>query len=446
MKIRHILTLCASCIAMAASAQSIQIYRNGQVMGSYELEDIDSISFDHRPNLWNQAEVNVSYYYAPNGSQTDDPETTFENGIYTVPLTKATFAQWQAQMFFVTDIATDSHKKYDFTVTLTASKRIGNATVKLYQNGQDGLYYFSEQITLTANQEYVFTKTGMDGIDMSQLALVLDFGGNTAQTNVTISNLRIKESDYDSSLNPECPLEGYDLVWHDEFTARTVSSLRWTYEKAEAGWVNEELQNYVESRTPQGNYVTEVNDGILKIRALKEGNKVYSARIYGNKSKGFKYGYFEARLKLPQGRGTWPAFWMMPVSFSSWPADGEIDIMEEVGYNPNKVSSSIHCNAYNHQQNTQKTHEMTCQAAEQSFHVYALEWTEDYIRTYVDGKVQLYFENDKLGNKDTWPFDKAFYPILNLAWGGTWGGLNGVDESALPATLEVDYVRVWQKK
>ncbi len=89
---------------------------------------------------------------------------------------------------------------------------------------------------------------------------------------------------------------------------------------------------------------------------------------------------------------------------------------------------------------------MFCEGAEDGFHVYALEWTADYIRTYVDGKEQLYFENDGKNDNDTWPFDKAFYPILNIAWGGDWGGYKGVDETALPVTMEVDYVRVWQKK
>ena len=168
--------------------------------------------------------------------------------------------------------------------------------------------------------------------------------------------------------------------------------------------------------------------------------------MYGRKSVGFKYGYIEARIKLPKGKGTWPAWWMYPVDGSNWPACGEIDIMEEVGVDPNRVSSSFHCITYNHTDHTQKTHEMYCIGAEEGFHVYALEWTEDYMRTYVDGTEQLYFENDHLGNNDSWPFYKPFFLILNVAWGGSWGGYDGVDESALPVTMEVDYVRVWQKK
>ena len=147
--------------------------------------------------------------------------------------------------------------------------------------------------------------------------------------------------------------------------------------------------------------------------------------------------------RLPKGKGTWPAFWMMPDDFSKgWPACGEIDIMEEVGVNPDHTSSSIHCFSYNHVKGTQKTAERLTPGAESEYHVYALEWTEDYIKTYVDGEKLLEFKNDKSGNDNTWPFNKKFYIILNLAWGGDWGGYDGVNESALPCTMQVDYVRL----
>ena len=243
-----------------------------------------------------------------------------------------------------------------------------------------------------------------------------------------------------------CPLPGYKLVWNDEFSKSIVDSSRWVFQEARAGWVNHELQTYVKGESPEGRKVAECKKGTLRIYTFREGDKVYSGRLYGNRSVGFKYGYIEARIKLPRGKGTWPAWWMMPVEGGRWPACGEIDIMEEVGADPDDVSSSIHCAAYNHPAKTQKTHHLYCKGAEDSFHVYALEWTEDYIRTYVDGTEQLYFENDKQGNSDTWPFDKAFYPILNVAWGGDWGGYKGIDESALPLTMEVDYVRIWQKE
>ena len=241
---------------------------------------------------------------------------------------------------------------------------------------------------------------------------------------------------------------GYQLVWRDEFNDPSLimpDAKEWWYETAEPGWVNNELQTYVAGRT--GDIITaDVSDGTLKIRAIKDGNRVYSARV--NTRKNWTYGYFEARLKLPKGKGTWPAFWMMPSVWSGWPEGGEIDIMEHVGCVPTEVSSSIHCKAYYHAIGTQKTAARKVAGVMDEFHTYALEWTPEYIKTYVDGKQLFYYNPDDYSggrNANTWPFNKPFELKLNLAWGGDWGGMMGVDESCLPATYEIDYVRVFQK-
>ena len=246
--------------------------------------------------------------------------------------------------------------------------------------------------------------------------------------------------------------DGYQLVWNDEFESGSeLNSNDWTHEVKKDHWVNNELQNYVNHKSPDGKLVTEVKNGTLRINCFKENGKVYSGRVYAKVREGWQHGYFEARIKLPKGKGTWPAFWMMPVNndwgTNPWPMCGEIDIMEEVGTVPNEVSSSIHTQDYNHTKNTQKTHAMTIKNAEGEFHTYALLWTADEMTTYVDGTVQLNVKKSVLGSgHNQWPFHYPFYLILNLAWGGDWGGMNGVDESALPITMEVDYVRVFQKK
>jgi beta-glucanase (GH16 family) len=254
----------------------------------------------------------------------------------------------------------------------------------------------------------------------------------------------------DPAINEITTPEGYALVWHDEFDAPRASGGRpalpstddWWYETGASGWGNNELENYVPGF--QGNDTCAVvTNGTLKIIAKKVGNEVLSIRM--NTTRNWMYGYFEARLKLPSGRGTWPAFWMMPANFTAWPDDGEIDIMEEVGYRPNYVSSSVHTKTYNHAIGTGKTGEQYVEGAEGSFHVYALEWTPDYIRGMADGREHFRYLNDKAGDLGTWPFNAAFYLKLNLAWGGNWGGQQGVDETKLPATYEVDYVRVFQK-
>lgn len=244
----------------------------------------------------------------------------------------------------------------------------------------------------------------------------------------------------------KCPIEGYNLVWHDEFDEGTELNSDWVHEVQKDHWVNNELQNYVNHTSPQGKVVTELKGGNLQIHCFKEGGKIYSGRVYGKRNTGWRYGYVEASIKLPKGKGTWPAFWMMPVNFESWPHDGEIDIMEEVGFHPDYVSSSLHADGHVHSNGTQVTKEIKCAGAEGSFHTYGMEWTPDYFQFYVDGKKTLYYKNPGTGVRD-WPYDAPFYVIFNLAWGGDWGG-NGrqdVDESALPVTMEVDWVRVYQK-
>jgi hypothetical protein len=238
---------------------------------------------------------------------------------------------------------------------------------------------------------------------------------------------------------------GYTLVWNDEFNDASLTmpdTKNWTYEVWNPGTVNNELQRYVAGKSGS-NVTAEVSNGILKIHAIKVGNEVISARM--NSTSSWQYGYMEARIKLPKGKGTWPAFWMMPKNYTSWPKDGEIDIMEEVGYNPGYVYSTIHCNKYNNGGTSIESGNTYVATAESDFHVYACEWTATNLKFYVDGKQILNYANDKTGY-DAWPFDQPFYIILNLAWGGSWGGLQGVDESALPATYEIDYVRVFQKK
>jgi len=241
--------------------------------------------------------------------------------------------------------------------------------------------------------------------------------------------------------------DGYVLDWNDEFDLEDGAmpdADKWRFESKPAGWVNNELQTYVPGGR-NGVRTAFIEDGVLNIRAIREGKDIISARMYSKKS--WTYGYMEAAIWLPKGKGTWPAYWMMPDDFSrGWPGCGEIDIMEEVGYHPNYTSSSIHCMKYYHAIGTQKTHERYTSGAEDSYHIYALEWTADALNFYVDGTLHFTYANDKKNDDDTWPFNKNFYLILNLAWGGDWGGSQGVDANALPCTMKVAYVRVFKKK
>lgn len=267
------------------------------------------------------------------------------------------------------------------------------------------------------------------------------FKSGTSRATVAVKQAAKPETPVDPNITVP---EGYKLVWNDEFNEGTEpNTASWSYETGGGGWGNNELQNYVAGYQGSEQLAT-VKDGNLTITAKKINGTVYSIRV--NTKQGWKYGYFEARLLLPGGKGTWPAFWMMPKNFTAWPDDGEIDIMEYVGYQKDVTHSAIHTKSYNHSIGTQKEASKAIANMETAYHVYALEWTEDYIRTYVDGNEIFTFPNDKAGNKNTWPFNAEFYIKLNLAWGGNWGGAQGVDESALPANYKIDYVRVFQKK
>ena len=164
-----------------------------------------------------------------------------------------------------------------------------------------------------------------------------------------------------------------------------------------------------------------------------------------------QYGKIEVRAKLPAGKGTWPAIWMLPESIKTntenWPLCGEIDIMEHVGKDPNMVHTSLHSELYNHIKGTQVTHFDKLSDVSGSFHTYGIEWDEQRIRFIIDG--QLYFEslkgqNGHISTNEGWPFDKPYFLILNLAIGGNWGG--EIDPNIFPSTMEIDFVRMYKKK
>jgi beta-glucanase (GH16 family) len=234
------------------------------------------------------------------------------------------------------------------------------------------------------------------------------------------------------------------LVWSDEFNYQGLpDSAKWNYDVGGHGWGNQELQYYTFRETKNAR----VENGLLIIEALKEktGTNEYSSARLVTKGKGdWKYGRVEVRAKLPKGRGTWPAIWMLGTTKKlKWPDDGEIDIMEEVGYNPGVIHASAHTKKYFHSIGTQKTATTLVADCSETYHVYALEWDAEKITISVDDKPYFNFRNEHSGN-DAWPFDKPFHLLLNIAVGGGWGGQRGIDDSIFPQRMEIDYVRVYQ--
>ena len=340
----------------------------------------------------------------------------------------------------------------DATITTTQESLIfaedgGKATFDVSTTGKEWGVYATENF-IKVDYENTNTPKGTVTVIVEENPTTYERTGSVV---VMSGNARKSISVTQKAAHKSNAPEGYSLVWNDEFNnGSELNAADWTHEVQNSGWVNNELQNYVNHKSPDGKLVTEIKGGKLRINCFKENGKVYSGRVYAHVNEGWQYGYFEASIKLPKGKGTWPAFWMMPVgndwNTNPWPMCGEIDIMEEVGAVPNEVSSSVHTQDYNHTKNTQKTHAMTIADAEGAFHTYALLWTPDEITTYVDGKEQLHVTKAALGSgHNQWPFHYAFYPIFNLAWGGDWGGMQGVDEGALPITMEIDYIRIFQK-
>ncbi len=241
----------------------------------------------------------------------------------------------------------------------------------------------------------------------------------------------------------------WKLVWGDEFDGKSLDLEKWKFETGRNGWGNNEWQNYTNGDNLQ------VGDGTLKITAKKIGagqnpGDYSSTRL--NSRRSFTYGRIEIRAKLPEnkGPGLWPAIWMLGDNLGTvgWPSCGELDILEYVSYEPDTIHCAIHSKANNHGDGTQLTSGgVKLESAEEEFHIYGVHWTETQLRFYTDdpSNVKLTFDRPNEFTNDNWPFDKPQYLLLNIAVGGSWGGNKGVDDSIFPATMEVDYVRVYQE-
>jgi beta-glucanase (GH16 family) len=235
--------------------------------------------------------------------------------------------------------------------------------------------------------------------------------------------------------------EGYRLVWHDEFDSAAIDTSNWNFNEGAGGWGNGEAQFY--TARPEN---ARVEDGLLIIEARQEkyeGSYYTSARLKTQGLQEFQYGRIEARLKVPSGVGLWPAFWMLGSSFdgSNWPDCGEIDIMEYVGREPDLVIGTVHGPGYSGALGISQWNRREENIAD-DFHVFAIDWTPGRIDWYYDGVKYHTVTREDVGDR-TWVFDQPFFVILNLAVGGTLGGMIGLD-TTFPAQLQVDYVRVFQ--
>lgn len=245
-------------------------------------------------------------------------------------------------------------------------------------------------------------------------------------------------------LNAQC----WNLVWEDEFSGSSLDLANWEYQTGGGGWGNNELQYYT-----NGDNVM-VSGGTLKITAQEDVGNVYpgnaytSSRIRTRNRGDWRYGKMEARIKLPQGQGIWPAFWMMPTDnvYGTWPSSGEIDIMEYLGHQTAITYGTCHYgNAYNDKGSLGNSTTLASGTFPDAFHTFSIEWEPGEIRWYLDGS-QFHSANSSHPDFQnyTWPFVQEFHFILNVAVGGQWPG--APDETTVfPQTMEVDWVRVYQQ-
>jgi beta-glucanase (GH16 family) len=243
----------------------------------------------------------------------------------------------------------------------------------------------------------------------------------------------------------QTPSPTYKLVWSDEFDYNGLpDSSKWGYDTGGNGWGNKELEFYTYADT--ANAVVRGGNLHLTARRSADGRNPYTSARLVTKFKGdWSYGRIEVRAMLPPGKGLWPAIWMLPTDskYGGWPACGEIDMMENVGYMPDSVFGSVHTKRFNHTIGTGFTVGRYITDPYTAFHIYAIDWDARQIRFLIDGTGYATFRNSGQGFEE-WPFDQRFHLLLNIAVGGNWGGKYGVDDKNFPATMLVDYVRVYQ--
>ncbi|MCL4129894.1 UNVERIFIED_CONTAM: hypothetical protein GTU68_014380 [Idotea baltica] len=250
----------------------------------------------------------------------------------------------------------------------------------------------------------------------------------------------------DESETPDLPTYGFSetVTWSDEFdTDGKPNADIWGYDLGAGGWGNGESQIYTEdlenARAENGNLVIEA----------KYANSSYtSARLVTKNKKDFLYGRMEVKALLPIGRGTWPAIWTLATDSnygeSYWPDNGEMDIMEHVGMDQDRVHANIHTKAFHHSIGTNKGNSKLVDKASEEYHLYRLDWYPNTVQFYVDDLLLFEFKKQAGYSWEEWPFDKPQHLLVNIAVGGSWGGQEGIDKDAFPQKMLIDYVRFYE--
>ncbi len=232
----------------------------------------------------------------------------------------------------------------------------------------------------------------------------------------------------------------WNLVWADEFDGTSLDLSKWSYQTGGGGWGNNEWQVYTAGPNAS------VGSGVLSITADYDGTTYTSSRIRSINQGDWTCGKMEASIKMPEGQGIWPAFWMLPTDnvYGTWPASGEIDIMEYLGHQTNITHGTAHWgNAWPDHQYQGQSYTLPSGGYNDGFHTFTVEWEPTEIRWYMDG-IQYHSINTSTLSGYHWPFDQKFHFLLNVAVGGNWPGYPDAT-TMFPQTMEVDWVRVYQE-
>ncbi len=283
---------------------------------------------------------------------------------------------------------------------------------------------------------------------------VLNIGFNPIKGEPLLNGIIIRPKNQDKNKN-------WKLIWSDEFNEKNINKKDWGFEIWPSGKVNNEAQEYTDN--PQN---ARIENGQLIIEAHKNGDKYNSARLFTKPIHDLTYGKIEVRAKLPVSGGTWPAIWMLPAdpyyyatnckpptewqgagNCDAWPNSGEIDIMEHVGNGRGIVHGTVHSRAYYWVNWQQRKGSVQLDDLENAYHVYAMEWDKKNIKLFVDDSLYFHYIKEDHADWHSWPFDKPFRLIINLAIGGMWGAADGgIDDTKLPQQFKIDYVRYYKHK
>ena len=353
-----------------------------------------------------------------------------------ISITDVTMAEGNSETVnFVFSVTLD--RATSNTVTLTYATQDGTAT-----SGSDYIAITNQTLTFQPNE--------------TSKQITVPVTGDAARENdetfsVVISNATnatiIKSKATGTIKNNDAVGVFSNLVWADEFNGTSLNLDNWTFETGDGcpnlcGWGNNELEHYT-NRSENLFF----RDGSMVIKALKEnfsGKNYTSAKIVSRGKKAFKFGRMEIRAKLPKGKGIWPAIWMLPQNnvYGTWPRSGELDIMEMVGHEPNKVHGTVHFGPGPGSTQFSRSYTLTNTDFSTDFHVFSIVWDANIIQWYVDGNLFGTFTNTDAGTA-TYPFNEDFYFIMNLAVGGNWPG-NPDASTTFPQEMVVDYIRVYQ--